>query len=164
VWWSWTAPVSGSVSISLVGSDYPFPVAIFTGDTLPELQSIPVTRAMSGDGNLNLLSFEAVAGTTYQMAVSDAGGLTGAVKFRLQAPMVELSSAWILSGAPDLAVLGYHASAGQIILLQRSPDRVSWRNAQIATAHSNWVAFLVRPPPAATGPHFRAIIVDRNSP
>ena len=33
-WWSWFAPVRGDVTIDLAGSDYTFPVAVFTGSKL----------------------------------------------------------------------------------------------------------------------------------
>jgi len=75
VWWSWTAPVSGSVSLDLTGSDYSFPLAVFTGSSLPSLR-----QAAAGTGGL---SFTAIKGQTYQIAVSDAGGLTGNIHLTL---------------------------------------------------------------------------------
>jgi hypothetical protein len=77
VWWSWAAPASGTVSIDLSGSDYSFPVAIFTGKTIETLQMV----AENSGG----VSFQAVKGQIYQIAVSDSGGLTGTVKLKLQA-------------------------------------------------------------------------------
>lgn len=75
-WWTWTAPVNGVVSIDLTGSDYSFPVGVLTGTTMSRLNLI---AANSGG-----VSFEAVRGQTYQIAVGDLAGLTGAIKFRLQ--------------------------------------------------------------------------------
>ena len=74
-WWSWTAPVSGSVSLDLSGSDYAFPLGVFTGSNLPSLKQV----AAENGG----LSFNAIQGRTYQIAVSDAGGLTGQIRLKL---------------------------------------------------------------------------------
>jgi hypothetical protein len=76
VWWSWTAPVGGTVSIDLSGSDYSFPVAVFTGSTLAKLQMV----AEDSGG----VSFDAVEGQTYQIAIGDSAGLTGAIQMKLQ--------------------------------------------------------------------------------
>jgi hypothetical protein len=76
VWWSWAAPASGTVSVDLSGSDYSFPVAIFTGTTPGTLQMV----AENSGG----VSFQAVKGQIYQIAVSDSGGLTGAIDLKLQ--------------------------------------------------------------------------------
>jgi hypothetical protein len=74
-WWAWTAPVSGVVSIDLAGSDYSFPVGVFTGTTMSHLNLIAA--------NSGAVSFEAVQGHIYQIAVGDMAGLTGAIKFSL---------------------------------------------------------------------------------
>ena len=76
-WWSWTAPVSGSVSLDLTGSDYAFPLAVFTGSSLANLHQVA-----EGAGGL---SFTAHKGITYQIAVSDDNGLTGHIQLTLLA-------------------------------------------------------------------------------
>ena len=62
VWYSWTAPASGSVAVSATGVAYPF-VSIFTGNDPGNLAE--VTMAYSGEGSF----FDAIAGTTYQIRV-----------------------------------------------------------------------------------------------
>ena len=153
VWWSWTAPVSGTVSIDLGGSDYSFPVAIFTGAALGRLQMV----AENSGG----VSFEAIAGQTYQIAVSDSGGLTGAIELKLQAPIVDLPLLRAQRNSSSSAQLYYAATAGQVILLQRSSDGENWQNLQQAMALKNTIQFSVRPAPASNGPYYRAVIIDR---
>ena len=79
-WWTWTAPVSGTVSLDLTGSDYSFPLGVFTGSSLSNLN--PIAEGAGG------LSFNAIQGQTYQIAVSDDGGLTGNISLTLLAPML----------------------------------------------------------------------------
>jgi hypothetical protein len=152
VWWSWTAPASGTVSIDLSGSDYVFPVAVFAGATLGKLQMV--------SENSGGVSFEAIAGQIYQIAVSDFGGLTGVIDLKLEAPIVELPLLRVTKNSFNSAQLFYAASAGQVILLQRSKDGTNWQNLQESTASSNTIQFSVRPSPAGNGPYYRAIVVD----
>src|SRR6266511_2480638 len=66
LWWSWTAPASGPVTISTRSSAALTRVIVFTGPGLPDLQIAADTASWSLD---NSLSFAAVQGTVYQIAV-----------------------------------------------------------------------------------------------
>ncbi len=154
VWWSWTAPVGGTVSIDLSGSDYSFPVAVFTGSSVARLQMV---AADSGG-----VTFEAVAGQTYQIAVGDSAGLTGAIKLELQAPIVDLPLLRTIQRSGNSSLLRYAASAGQVVLLLRSDDGSNWQSVQTVVANRGMVEFLVRPAPTGNGPYYRAIVADRS--
>jgi hypothetical protein len=153
VWWSWTAPVGGTVSIDLSGSDYSFPVAVFAGSSLARLRMV----ATDSGG----VTFEAVEGQTYQIAVGDDAGITGAIKLELQAPIVDLPLFQTVRRPANSALLRYPASAGQVILLLRSDDGANWQNVRTGVANRGMVEFLVRPAPDGDGPYYRAIVVDR---
>ena len=153
VWWTWTAPVGGTVSIDLSGSDYSFPVAVFAGSSLARLHVI----ATDSGG----VTFEAVEGQTYQIAVGDHAGLTGAIKLELQATIVDLPLLQTVRRPANSALLRYRASAGQVILLLCSNDGANWQNVRTGVANRGMVEFLVRPAPADDGPYYRAIVVDR---
>lgn len=154
-WWTWTAPVSGTVSIDLTGSDYAFPVGVFTGTTVNNL-----TLAAAGSGSV---SFQAIQGKAYQIAVADAGGLTGKIKFTLHAPVVKLA----LAGKPlrwgELTLLTYRAAAGQVVLLQSSQDNSAWNAVTLATAHQDKVCFAVSNSPVGKLTAYRAIVVNYTS-
>lgn len=151
VWWSWRSPVNGVVSIDLSGSDYPFPLAVRTGSALGGLNLVA-----GGEGGA---SFDAVAGTTYQMAVGDSSGLTGNVQLTLQAPIVELNLIRTQKVQASARLI-YSAAPGQKILLQRSTDGSRWQDVRTTVAERNTVQFTVRPAPTVTGQSYRAIILD----
>jgi hypothetical protein len=153
VWWSWLAPVSGTVSIDLSGSDYAFPAAVFTGRTLAVLQQVA-----TGAGGV---TFEAVAGQTYQIAVGDDAGLTGEIQLKLSAPIVGLVLSRIIPGAENSARLVYGATAGEVIVFQRSTDGTNWQSLQTMVTTQNTVEFVVQKTPTVNGPFYRAVIVDR---
>lgn len=149
VWWSWTAPVSGTATIDLSASDYPFPVGVFTGTVLANLTGVAT--------NSGSVSFAAVQGQTYQIAVDDAAGLTGEIKFTLQIPPVELPLIQMRQSG-NVTLLEYSASPGEVVLLQSSSDGSNWNNVETATAHQHQVSFTVRG--NASGISYRAFVVD----
>jgi hypothetical protein len=64
VWWTWNAPASGRVTITVGGSFYKV-IAIYTGADLASLTPVASSSATA--------TFEAVAGVAYQIAVDGAG-------------------------------------------------------------------------------------------
>jgi len=152
VWWSWIAPVDGTVSINLSGSDYTFPLAVFTGSKLASLNMVS-----SGAGSL---SFTAKLGQTYQIAVGDASGLTGEIKLVLQAPVIEAPLVKVVSAPSTKTILlRYQASPGQVLQLQRSTPS-NWQNVQKAIAHHKEADFAVKSASGTNGLAYRAIIVN----
>jgi hypothetical protein len=152
VWWSWTAPVSGTVAIDLTGSDHSFPVGVFVRTSVANLNPIA-----AGSGGV---SFDAVQGQTYQLAVNDASGLTGAIKLKLQAPVVGLPLARTLVRSGNVALLSFTVSPHQVILLQSSNDGSTWKDVSTAMTRQATINFLARPAPTDNGPYYRAIVVD----
>ena len=151
VWWSWTAPVSGVVSIDLSGSDYSFPAEVYTGSTVASLKMVA-----QGSGGL---SFNAVKGKTYQIAVSDYNGLTGKINLNLLGPIVDLPLYRMFKSGRN-ATLTYIAAAGEVAALLYSADNVNWKIIQTTSVIGKTVTFQVRVP-TPSGPFYRAILFDR---
>ena len=84
VWWKWTAPATARATISTFGSDFDTILAVYTGSSLGSLQSV-VYNDDSGTGNQSQVSFDAVAGTTYRIAVDGRFGITGEIKLQVAA-------------------------------------------------------------------------------
>jgi hypothetical protein len=64
VWWSWTAPSSGRFFVRTIGSPQETPIGVFRGTNVANLTSV---TSMTRD--YNAISFDTVAGTTYEIAV-----------------------------------------------------------------------------------------------
>jgi hypothetical protein len=88
LWWSWTAPISGYVSIACPTDQF---IDVFTGANLTNL-----TGVVSGPS----VNFEATAGTTYAIAAS---GLGSTVELQLAASTIQIvaptSGATLWAGA-----------------------------------------------------------------
>ena len=103
VWWSWTAPTSGEVTINTVGSDFDTILAAYTGASVSNLTEI-ASNDDSGDSRQREIVFDAVGGTTYHFAVDGYLEATGniAIDLSLETIAVEndnLSNSISLSGS-----------------------------------------------------------------
>jgi hypothetical protein len=81
VWYRWTAPVNGTVTLDACGSTSGAVVAVYTGSALATLA--PVSAAANG-----CASFEAVAGTIYRIAVGTTASAAGAFTLAIGLPPV----------------------------------------------------------------------------
>lgn len=74
LWWSWTAPLTGGTRFDVRASGVPATVAVYRGESVTDLTRVP------GDGADGTITFEAIAGETYQVAVDGVGGAAGFVR------------------------------------------------------------------------------------
>lgn len=85
LWYVWTAPSSGRMTIDLCYAEFDTLLAVYTGDELTALQEV----ASNDDGcdSQSRLTFTALAGTTYRVAVDGANGAAGYFElYRWMAP------------------------------------------------------------------------------
>ena len=69
VWWQWTAPSSGVVTFNTFGSDFNTGLTAWAGTTLFGLSGAVFNDNAASGGVQSQLSFNATAGTTYQIRV-----------------------------------------------------------------------------------------------
>ena len=81
VWYSWTAPLTGKVEVNTCTANIDSILAVYTGSSLGTLSRVADNNNAcpnNPDGTTNWgskITFNATKGTTYRIAVSDAGGL-----------------------------------------------------------------------------------------
>jgi acid phosphatase type 7 len=68
VWYTWTAPVSGPVSLGISSNFYYFEMAVYTNATLASLAR--VTNTYFNLSSYNTITFNATAGTLYSIAIA----------------------------------------------------------------------------------------------
>jgi subtilisin family serine protease/outer membrane protein assembly factor BamB len=81
LWWQWTAPASGSVTLATTGSAYATLVGVYSGTSLGSLVQV-AANATAGAG-ASSVTFVAQAGTTYELAVDGQNGASGLTVFLL---------------------------------------------------------------------------------
>lgn len=98
VWWTWTAPSAGIVTIDTLGSSFKTVLGVYTGTSVARLKKVKgVSASVSGAAGFG---FVAKAGTSYRIAVDGAGGASGNVSLRVKswtgtpAPKADWKSMW----------------------------------------------------------------------
>ena len=78
LWWTWTAPSSGPVQIDTIGSSFDTTLGVYTGSSVSSLTSV-ATDDDHGGNLTSKVTFNAVAGTAYQIAVDGYNSASGNV-------------------------------------------------------------------------------------
>jgi len=82
VWWTWTAPTTGTYTFDTEGSGYDTYLSLFTGNDFPNL-SLVAADDDGGDGLTSLITQSVTAGETYQIAVDGYSSATGAINLNI---------------------------------------------------------------------------------
>ncbi len=76
IWWSWTAPADGTMTLTTEGSNFDTVLAVYTGTTLNALSLVGADDD-SGDNSTSRLAVSVRSGTTYQIVVDGFGRAAG---------------------------------------------------------------------------------------
>ena len=105
VWWSWTPTATGVATLDTHSSDFDTLLAVYTGSAMANLSTITSNDNDGSTGNCSGLTFTAIAGTEYLIAVDGASGASGFIKLnRALNQQADLSIA--LTALPDPAFPG----------------------------------------------------------
>ncbi|MCX7102820.1 MAG: S8 family serine peptidase [Methylobacter sp.] len=83
VWFEWTAPATGYVSIDTHRSNFDTLLAVYTGSTMSTLVAVAINDDDGSDNRTSGVSFKALAGTVYKIAVDGYNGVFGNVELNL---------------------------------------------------------------------------------
>lgn len=118
VWWTWTAPVSGLAVVDTIGSSYDTLLGIYTGASVAGLTTIGTNDDVDG-GRQSRVTFNATAGTAYQIAVDGYQNAQGFITLNVSltpAPVITVqpvSQTLPLGGTLALSVTASNAAAYQ---------------------------------------------------
>ncbi len=98
-WWNWTAPTSGTVTLNTFGSDYDTVLGVYTGLAVDSLSEV-ASNDDSGGTLQSQVVFDAIAGTTYQIAVDGYFSSTGNIDLNLNL-VAGFSTGESVFGTPD---------------------------------------------------------------
>jgi outer membrane protein assembly factor BamB len=113
LWWSWTAPPdTGRATVSTAGSEFDTVLAVYTGASLASLVSVASNDDAATNSTTSSVTFHAVPGTTYAIAVAGKDGATGALALSLSTSPVNdaFAAAHPLSG-PSVSIVGNNGGA-----------------------------------------------------
>ncbi|HXU79520.1 MAG TPA: hypothetical protein VN794_23270, partial [Methylomirabilota bacterium] len=123
LWWQWQAPESGPVTVQSFGSSFDTLLAVYVGSSISNLTLV----ASNDDNNGQLTSqvtFFALAGTDYQIAVDGFDGASGTIVLTI---FVESSRSGLLVLLPnDRVDLKFAGALGATYTIEGSSDLVNW--------------------------------------
>jgi Tol biopolymer transport system component len=82
VWYRWTAPASGTLSLDTSGSSFDTLLGLYTGSTVGDLSEVAVNDDAASDLTSAVVA-DVVGGTTYWIRVDGYAGQTGTVNLHL---------------------------------------------------------------------------------
>ncbi len=84
IWYSWTAPANSQVVLDTAGSDFDTLLAVYTGGSVDSLTEIGSNDNVAPESDLtSQVTFDAIGGQTYMIAVDGSGGAAGTVQLQL---------------------------------------------------------------------------------
>ncbi|MBI3416214.1 MAG: HYR domain-containing protein [Verrucomicrobia bacterium] len=95
LWYLWTAPATGTVTIDTVGSEFDTLLAVYTGSAYGALTTIASNDDMGGSGNTKVwsqVSFTATQGTDYRIALDGYNNKQGITVLNWNQPNAALGS------------------------------------------------------------------------
>jgi hypothetical protein len=84
IWYRWTPAVGGEVTFNTLGSTFDTLLAVYTGNSLGSLSVVATNDDTSVSFVQSQVTFTAVAGTVYRIAVDGYGGAVGLVRLNWQ--------------------------------------------------------------------------------
>lgn len=135
VWLSWTAPVTGIVSLNTLGSDFDTVLAVYTGGAVHALTPVE-SDDDSGLDQSSALRFNAVAGTTYHVAVAGYLYAQGHFTFALELlPTLDLLPTF-LSHPRSFSVRPGERASFQINFASDEPAQLQWLFQGVALSNA----------------------------
>jgi uncharacterized delta-60 repeat protein len=126
IWYTWTAPTNGTVSFDTVGSSIDTLLGVYLGNSVSNLTLI-AQDDNSGGGTASKVTFNAIAGTVFRIAVDGAGGVQGGItlNWSIVAPAGVSSNdvftnATVISGGSG-TIFGYNLFATKEFKLNPNP-------------------------------------------
>jgi uncharacterized repeat protein (TIGR01451 family) len=110
VWWKWTAPGAGQVSLDTHGSNFDTLLAVHTGSAVAALTAIAANDNDGSPGGTSGLLFEAQAGKEYEIAVDGANGAAGTVALNWSLNSSAAANLSIGLSGPAVGTAGINAS------------------------------------------------------
>jgi subtilisin family serine protease len=103
IWWRWTAPASGTVTVETSDSSFDTLLGVYAGTNVTALTQIAANDDAGGGLTTSAVAFTANGGVTYAIAVAGKGGVSGLVRLHVTAPPAndQFSNAVELTGVPS---------------------------------------------------------------
>lgn len=131
VWYTWTAPRSGSFQLAAFSDEADMVAAVFTGPSLSSLTVVAANNNASTSNSDSLLTFNAVAGTRYTVLVNTLGTSVGNFILTLTDSVWQYPTGAELTSSPAVSAGGhviFGSNDGAVYALN-ADGTLKWRAA-----------------------------------
>ena len=148
VWWKWTAPSSGTITVDTRGSYSDTTLGIYTGSTLASLTTIASNDDIDrGIVQASTVTFSAVSGVTYYIAVdgfdADSSGLT----LNFNSTTIAIGSAPVITTQPVSKTVTAGTTASFSVLASGNPTPTyQWQKGGIGISGANASTYTIASP------------------
>lgn len=153
LWFTWTAPATGSVTVDTLGSTFDTVVAVYTGESLSSLQLIASDDDAANFNHNSLLTFSCVAGKEYRIVVDGFSGSNGALQLNINPNLAIIGET--RSGGSALT-LDLFAPASNAVILEASPDLKNWVPVTTNATYEGGVMSIKAPNTTKSAEFYRA--------
>jgi formylglycine-generating enzyme required for sulfatase activity len=166
LWWRWVAPSNGVVAIKATGTGFQPLLAAYTGAAINALTAVATNNA-----NPAQISFKAVAGTTYSIAVDGNNGTTGGFGLTLgfasdvSPPVVAIASPAIGANTTNSTLVVRGTASDNLGVAQvqfRLENRAGTNDYEAAAGTTAWTATVSNLFPGYNVVRVRAVDVSSN--
>lgn len=131
IWYSWTAPAAGQVTFDTLTSNFDTLLAVYTGAAVNALTPVASNDDAGGGVYQSSLTFQAVAGVTYQIAVDGYAAATGSVvlHWQLTQPQtfnISVSASPVSGGTVSGG--GTYPSGAQVVVIATATSGFTFTN------------------------------------
>ncbi|HWI56475.1 MAG TPA: pre-peptidase C-terminal domain-containing protein [Bacillota bacterium] len=159
IWWRWTAPASGPVTITTAGTPFTTLLAVYTGTNVASLSPIASDINSTGSTNRSVVNFTAAADTTYNIAVDGYNGASSRILLTLSTsalpPAVVPPLLTVPSVAPDGTVqFVLSAEGNHTYVIEYSDDLSSWTQHSVVTTSASGTVNIADPGAAKSNLRF----------
>jgi hypothetical protein len=159
VWWSWTAPASGPVTISTVGSDFDTLLGVYTGTNVASLTRIAQDDDF-GWQRTSQVTFYALAGTEYEIAVDGWQGAAGNISLGI-AQATPAPPTILTQPQGSTNNIG-DAVSFSVVASGVPPIRYQWFKDGVAMTRPNWEPnFFIRHAQTNDAGNYSVFVSDR---
>lgn len=125
LWWTWTAPASGTATVTTAGSNFRNALAAYTGATVSNLTVVATNLAGVGT-NTSQITFAAVSGTTYHFAVDGFNGTNGTVVVNVSLPNANISLGQPYQAGDGFFHFTITSSPGLVLRVEATTNLTTW--------------------------------------
>ncbi len=171
LWWSWTAPSAGTVSINTAGSSFITLLGAYTGTVATNLARVASDNGINESNGTARARFNVAAGVEYEIAVDGINGEFGNVVLSLSfnpdtnAPKVSISSPASGTKETNTAVIVKGTASDNIAVAQvqyRLENASGTNDYQRATGTNTWSGVVTNLAPGLNTVRARAIDTSGN--